>query len=48
MITYNGSSNQVQHGGVVGRRLWINGSDCTFEGMGGGGEGDTTRVRLIR
>lgn len=46
-VIYNGAEQEIHHGALVGKQLAVNGSYCSFCGMGQGGEDAPPKVELI-
>ncbi len=47
-MVYNGSAQEVHHGGLVALTIDVNGSGSIFEGMGEGSDEGFKQVKLIR
>lgn len=47
-MVYNGSAQEIHHGGLVALTIDVNGSGSIFEGMGEGSDESFKQVKLIR
>lgn len=47
-MIYNGSNQEIHHGGLVALTIDLNGSGSTFQGMGDGSDEGFKQVKLIR
>lgn len=47
-LVYNGSGQEIHHGGLIAKTITINGSSGTFCGFGDGGSGGSPEIELIK